>query len=296
MNLHTINTGYFKLDGGAAFGTVPKSIWHKTNPADENNLCSWALRCLLIEEGNKLILIDTGIGDKQHEKFFRRLHVHGHFPMEVLLKEHGFTTSDVTDVFLTHLHFDHCGGSILHNTTTRIPEPSFQNAHYWVDETHWNWAVNPNLKEKESFLQENFLPIRESGQLKFFGPDDALSPSISVRPTYGHTECMMLPFIQYRGKTVVFVADLIASLGHIAVPYIMSYDIRPLTTLSEKEQFLNEAADNEYILFFEHDPANECCTVHHTEKGVRVKDIFTLKEFFENDTVLVKSEPANHFL
>jgi glyoxylase-like metal-dependent hydrolase (beta-lactamase superfamily II) len=291
MNLHAINTGYFKLDGGAVFGIVPKSIWNKTNPADENNLCSWALRCLLIEEGDKLILIDTGIGDKQHEKFFRRLCVHENAPIEKLLQQRGFTSLDVTDVFLSHLHFDHCGGSIRYNEVTEIAEPTFLNANYWVNETHWKWAVNPNLKERESFLQENILPIQESGQLKFLSTGHDLLPSINVRHTYGHTECMMLPFIQFKGKTVVFVADLIASAGHIALPYIMSYDIRPLTTLSEKEHFLNEAADKEYILFFEHDYKNECCTVQHTEKGVRIKDTFTLNEFFSNDYGMVQSEP-----
>ena len=276
MKLYTINTGYFKLDGGAMFGVVPKTIWNKINPADENNLCSWALRCLLIEDGNRLILVDNGNGDKQDAKFFSHYHLHGDDTIDKSLAKYGFSRNDITDVFLTHLHFDHCGGTIVREGDKLVP--GFRNARVWSNAEHWEWAVNPNEREKASFLKENILPIKENGQLEFIGPGKDFNENISVRLVHGHTRAMMLPQIKYKGKTVVFMADLLPSHGHIPLPYIMGYDMFPLTTLNEKKSFLKDAVENDYILFFEHDPQYECCTVQQTEKGVRPKDFFKLEE------------------
>jgi glyoxylase-like metal-dependent hydrolase (beta-lactamase superfamily II) len=280
MKLYTINTGYFKLDGGAMFGVVPKSIWNKINPADENNMCSWALRCLLIEDGNRLILVDNGMGDKQDAKFFSYYHLHGDDTLDKSLAKYGFQRDDITDVFLTHLHFDHCGGSIIRDGDKLVP--AFKNATYWSNEAHWQWALNPNDREKASFLKENITPIKESGQLKFIhaaeGPQAKFSEDISIRFVNGHTEAMMLPQIKYNGKIIVFMADLLPSQGHIPIPYIMAYDMQPLITLNEKKTFLNEALENDYILFFEHDPKYECCTLHQTERGIRPKNFFKIDE------------------
>jgi glyoxylase-like metal-dependent hydrolase (beta-lactamase superfamily II) len=291
MKLYTINTGYFKLDGGAMFGVVPKSIWNKINPADDKNLCSWALRCLLIEDGNRLILVDNGNGDKQDAKFFSHYYLHGDDTLDKSLAKYGFHKDDITDVFLTHLHFDHCGGSIIREGDQLIP--AFKNATYWSNKDHWDWAVHPNDREKASFLKENILPIQESGQLKFVNkPNDGnpvhdsnfrlpasnFSPNISIRFASGHTEAMMLPQIKYQDKTIVFMADLLPSAGHIPIPYVMAYDMFPLTTLHEKKSFLKEAADNNYILFFEHDPEIECCDLEMTEKGIRPGKFFKLEE------------------
>lgn len=294
MNLYTINTGFFKLDGGAMFGVVPKSMWNKLNPADENNMCSWALRCLLIEDEGKLILIDNGMGDKQDAKFFGHYYLHGNDTLDKSLAQHGFTRDDITDVFLTHLHFDHCGGSIA-----RVGEklvPTFKNATYWSNEHHWKWATAPNAREKASFLKENILPIQESGQLKFLNVsrespvpspgvssslpthDSGLTSNLAFYTVSGHTDAMMLPKIKYKGKTIVFMADLLPSAAHIPLPYVMAYDMFPLTTLNEKKLFLTEAQQKDYILFFEHDPAIECCSLQMTEKGVRMKDHFKLSE------------------
>jgi glyoxylase-like metal-dependent hydrolase (beta-lactamase superfamily II) len=280
MNLHVINTGNFKLDGGAMFGVVPKTLWNKTNPADANNLCNWAMRCLLIEDGNRLILIDNGIGDKQDAKFFSHYFLNGNDTLEQSLKSAGFSVDDVTDMFLTHLHFDHCGGSIKANKEKTGYETVFKNATYWSNSEHWEWATKPNNREKASFLKENILPIQESGQLKFItGENDtSLGPAISVAYMRGHTDAMMIPHIRYKEQTIVFMADLLPSAGHIPLPYVMGYDTRPLLTLTEKEKFLNRAADEKFILFLEHDSVNECCTVEQTEKGVRLKDIHRLKE------------------
>lgn len=280
MKLYTINTGFFKLDGGAMFGVVPKSIWNKTNPADGNNMCSWALRCLLIEDGERLILIDNGMGNKQDAKFFGHFYLHGDDTLEKSLTNIGFSTNDVTDMFLTHLHFDHCGGSIKHNADKTGFETVFKNANYWSNKEHWDWATKPNAREKASFLKENILPIEESGQLKFIEKEGELFPNFSVLYTRGHTDAMMIPHISYKGKTIVFMADLLPSVGHIPLPYLMAYDTRPLLTLKEKELFMEEAASKEYILFMQHDSVNECCTVQHTERGVRLKETFTLKEYF----------------
>ena len=282
MKLHVINTGNFKLDGGAMFGVVPKSIWYKTNPSDENNMCNWAMRCLLIEDNNRLILIDNGMGSKQDAKFFGHYYLNGNDSLEHSLKKAGFGVDDITDMFLTHLHFDHCGGSIKYNADRTKLETVFKNATYWSNSEHWEWAVKPNAREKASFIKENILPIQESGQLKFIDGESStqIGQNIMLKYMRGHTDAMMLPHINYKGKTIVFMADLLPSTGHIPLPYVMGYDTRPLLTIAEKEVFMNSAADNEYILFFEHDSVNECCTVKHTEKGVRLKDTFKLKEFF----------------
>jgi len=277
MNLHTIETGLFKLDGGAMFGVVPKSIWQKSNPADANNMCTWAMRCLLIEDGDRLILIDNGIGDKQDEKFLSHYYLHGDDTLDKSLAAKGFSRDDITDVFLTHLHFDHCGGSIV-RTGDKL-KPAFKNAFYWSNKQHWDWAVNPNEREKASFLKDNILPIEESGQLRFIDNKDGgvFHPGITIRFAHGHTDAMMLPQIQYKEKTIVYMADLLPSTGHIPLPYVMSYDMFPLQTLKEKKSFLQEAAEHQYILFLEHDPVNECCTVHETEKGIRLDETFSLE-------------------
>ncbi|MEO6489631.1 MAG: MBL fold metallo-hydrolase [Ferruginibacter sp.] len=277
MNLFTINTGYFKLDGGAMFGVVPKSIWNKLNPADENNMCSWALRCLLIEDGKRLILIDNGMGNKQDDKFFGHYYLHGNDTLDNSLAVHGFSRADITDVFLTHLHFDHCGGSIERSGDKLVP--AFKNAVYWSNERHWKWATEPNDREKASFLKENILPIRESGQLKFIESSAADFPAqLAVRQVFGHTDAMMLPQINHNGRTIIYMADLLPSAAHIPLPYVMAYDMFPLTTLNEKRSFLMEAVENDYVLFFEHDPIMECCTLQMTEKGTRMKDSFKLSE------------------
>jgi glyoxylase-like metal-dependent hydrolase (beta-lactamase superfamily II) len=276
MKLHVIQTGFFKLDGGAMFGVVPKSIWQKTNPADENNLCSWAMRCLLLEDGNRLILMDNGMGDKQDAKFFSYYYLHGDYSLVKSLHEAGFRESDVTDMFLTHLHFDHCGGGLRREAGKT--ELTFTNAKYWSNADHWKWATQPNAREKASFLNENIVPMQESGHLHHVNP---LIPSpfpFDIFYASGHTDKMMIPRIPYKGRTVCFVADLLPSVGHIPLPYVMGYDTRPLLTLEEKERFLNEAADKNYVLFLEHDPVHECCTVQRTERGVRLREVFKLEE------------------
>lgn len=278
MNLHIINTGMFKLDGGAMFGVVPKSLWQRTNPADENNMCTWAMRCLLIEDGDQCILIDNGIGNKQSDKFFSHFYLHGDYSLKVSLKEAGFSTDDVTDMFLTHLHFDHCGGGVNVTEDDKY-ELTFRNAKYWSNKDHWQWATVPNAREKASFLKENIMPMMESGHLNYV-PLDGSSPftQFDIFTVDGHTDKQMIPKIKYKDQTIVFAADLLPSTGHIPLPYVMGYDTRPLLTLDEKATFLNEAADNNYIIFLEHDPVNECCTVKHTEKGVRLDQTFKLSE------------------
>ena len=272
MKLYTLETGLFKLDGGAMFGVVPKQLWQRTNPADENNLCSWATRLLLIEDGNRLILVDTGMGDKQDESFFRHYHRQDTRSLDQALAVHGFHRDEVTDVFLTHLHFDHVGGAVERQGD--ILRPAFKNAIYWSNEQHWDWAIKPNPREKASFLTENILPIQESGQLQFIQATDGIqfSDSIKVRFVHGHTEAMMLPQINYLGQTILYMADLLPSVGHIPLPYVMGYDIRPLDTMNERQQFWREAVDHKYILMLEHDPIHAFCTLKDTEKGIRLSE------------------------
>lgn len=276
MKLHVINTGFFKLDGGAMFGVVPKSIWQRTNPPDENNLCTWAMRCLLIEDSGKLILIDNGIGTKQDEKFFSYYHLHGGDGISGALNSSGFSENDITDMFLTHLHFDHCGGGV--RVVDGKTELTFRDAAYWSNADHWNWATKPNPREKASFLKENILPMQESGHLSFIEINTSPFKQFDIFFASGHTDKMMIPRIKYKDRIICFMADLLPSVGHIPLAYVMGYDTRPLLTLEEKEVFLNDAADNRHILFFQHDPINECCTVKRTDKGVRLDRTFPLSE------------------
>ena len=285
MNLFPINSGNFKLDGGAMFGVVPKSLWQKTNPADSNNMIDIAARCLLIEDGNRLILIDTGMGNKQSDKFFGYYHLWGNDTIDKSLKKVDFHRDDITDVFMTHLHFDHCGGSIEWNKDRTGYEPAFKNAAFWSNEDHWKWATEANKRERASFLKENILPMQESDRLKFTAiPDKSLLENselgFDIFFANGHTDKQMIPLINYKDKTIAFMADLLPTAGHIPLAFVMGYDTRPLLTLDEKEIFLNTAADNNYYLFLEHDAHNEIITVQHTEKGVRVKDTYKSKEIF----------------
>jgi len=277
MKLYSIDAGLFKLDGGAMFGVVPKSIWQRSNPPDENNLCDWAARLLLIESEDRLILIDTGLGDKQDEKFFKHYHPHGPTLARSLANQ-GFHPDDITDVILTHLHFDHVGGAIKRENNQLVP--TFKNATYWSNKKHWDWAIYPNDREKASFLKENILPIQESGQLKYIEEGEVVpfTENIAIRYAYGHTAAMMLPQINYKGKTLLYMADLLPSVGHIPMPYVMAYDMFPLQTLKEKSQYLKEALANNYILFLEHDPVNECCTLQQTDRGIRLDQVFNLSE------------------
>ncbi len=283
MKLYPIEAGNFKLDGGAMFGVVPKTIWNKTNPADENNLIDIAARCLLIEKENRLILIDTGMGNKQSDKFFGYYSLWGSHSLDKSLAKYGFHRDDVTDVFMTHLHFDHCGGCVNWNKEKSGYEVAFKNAKYWTNEGHWNWATNPNPREKASFLSENILPIQESGQLNFIYKtafDYEFSPELGFNILFvdGHTEKMMLPQFHYKGKTILFCADLIPTAGHLPLPYVMGYDTRPLLTLPEKAEILKLAAENNYYLFLEHDAHNEIITVEKTEKGIRLKEVFKCED------------------
>ncbi len=284
MKLYSIHTGNFKLDGGAMFGVVPKVIWNKLCPSDSQNHINMAMRSLLIEDGNRLILIDTGIGNKQDAKFFGHYDLYGDDSLDRSLAKHGFHRDDITDVILTHLHFDHCGGAILREGDLLVP--AFKNAVYWSNETHWNWAVKPNAREKASFLKENIQPIQESGQLKFIANQHvgsiaqttSFAEGIDIHFAEGHTASMMLPGIKYKGKKIIFTADLIPIMAHIPLPYIMAYDMFPLTTLQEKQAFLEEAVKDDAILFFEHDAETECCSLEKTEKGIRYKDRLTLAD------------------
>ncbi|MBK7690162.1 MAG: MBL fold metallo-hydrolase [Bacteroidetes bacterium] len=279
MKLHTINTGLFKLDGGAMHGVVPKSMWQKVNPADENNMCSWAMRCMLIEEHDKLILVDTGMGNKQSEKFFSHFQPHGEDTLLRSLKQLGFHSDDITDVFLTHLHFDHCGGAVKKEGENLLP--TFKNATYWSHEKHWQSATNPNAREKASFLKENMLPLQESGQLQFVSgaQEIALSENIEIITVNGHTESMMLPLVHCNGRSILFCADLIPSMAHISLPWVMAYDMKPLNTLQEKESILERAVTENWALFFEHDLHNEMCTLLKTDRGIRNDRICKLRDF-----------------
>ncbi|RKE98778.1 MBL fold metallo-hydrolase [Ichthyenterobacterium magnum] len=285
MNLYPINAGNFKLDGGAMFGVVPKSLWTRTNPADANNMIDIAARCLLIEDGNRLILIDTGMGNKQSDKFFGYYHLWGNDTIDKSLAIYGFHRDDITDVFMTHLHFDHCGGSVQWNKDKTGYEPAFKNAHFWSNTNHWQWATQPNNREKASFLKENILPMEASGQLKFTSlPQETILKNsqlgFDIFFANGHTEKQMIPMLNYNGKTICFMADLLPTAGHLPIPFVMGYDTRPLLTLDEKATFLNLAADNNYFLFLEHDAHNEIITVKHTEKGVRLNEVFSTQDIF----------------
>ena len=277
MELHVIETGNLKLDGGAMFGVVPKTIWQKVYPADENNLCNWSMRCLLVLDGDRKILIDNGIGDKQDEKFLKHYHLNGEATLENSLANLGLSTDDITDMVLTHLHFDHCGGSIV-NVGEDQYEPAFKNANYWVSVPQWEWATHPNRREKASFLKENIFPIQDSGQLKLVDNEGELFPGFRVKFYSGHTDGQMIPFIKYKGKTIVFTSDLLPSTAHVPLPYVMAFDTQPLLTLKEKEEFFREVIENDYVIFLEHDLYNECCTLENTEKGVRVKETFNLSK------------------
>jgi len=279
MEIDLINTGYFKLDGGAMFGVVPKRLWSKTNPADDNNLCSWAMRSLLIKDGNRVILVDNGMGTKQSDKFFGFYDLHGSDSLQGSLRQYGLVESDITDMFLTHLHFDHCGGGIKRQGEHLVS--TFENATYWSNQDHWQWATEPNPREKASFLTENILPMQESGHLNFVpATQETVQTDLPFEIIYvdGHTDKMMLPKVRYKNKTIVFMADLLPSVGHIPLPYVMAYDTRPLLTMEEKEKFLQSAADKQYVLAFQHDPVNECCTVKHTDRGVRLDEVFRFEE------------------
>ena len=281
MKIHALDTGLFKLDGGAMFGVVPKAMWQKLNPPDANNMCTWAMRCLLIEDGGRLVLVDNGIGEKQDEKFRGHFYLHGDDSLEKSLRQLGFTSSDITDVFLTHLHFDHCGGSVVRRPDGML-QTAFANATYWSNAAHWDWATHPNAREKASFLRENILPIQESGQLQFIDPaagvPAALPQFSELLFADGHTEKMMVPVIQYEGRTLAYMADLLPSTGHLPLPYVMSYDVRPLVTLSEKEAVLRRAAEENWVLILEHDAQHEACTVQLTDKGVRLDETLRVSE------------------
>ncbi len=286
MKLHPIEAGNFKLDGGAMFGVVPKTIWNKTNPADENNLIDIAARCLLIEDRNRLTLIDTGMGNKQSDKFFGYYSLWGDHSLDKSLKNAGFHRDDITDVFMTHLHFDHCGGSVNWNKDKTGYEVAFKNAKFWTNDNHWEWATKPNAREKASFLHENIIPMQESGQLNFIDRPDSgfgFSSELGFDIFYadGHTEKQMLPHINYNGKTIVFCADMLPTAGHIPIPYVTGYDTRPLLSMDEKQIFLNNAADNNYYLWLEHDAHNQIITVQHTEKGIRLKEVFKCEDILK---------------
>lgn len=277
MEIYPILTGNLKLDGGAMFGVVPKVIWNKLYPADENNLCNWAMRCMLIVDGDRKILIDSGVGDKQDEKFFSHYYLNGDDTLEKSLAQLGYTTDDITDNILTHLHFDHVGGSVRYNKNRELV-PTFKNATYWVSQAQWNWATNPNRREKASFLSENIIPMMEKGKLELIKEEGEILPNIIARIYNGHTDGQIIPHIKYKGKTIAFMGDLLPSTAHIPMPYVMSYDTRPLLTLEDKKKFFAEAVEHDYVLFFEHDLYNECCNLQNTEKGTRLKNTFTLAD------------------
>lgn len=277
MNIHIINTGFFKLDGGAMFGVVPKPLWSKQNPADERNRCSWAMRCLLVEDGNRLILVDTGMGDKQDAKFFGHYDPHGEDTLVGSIHKAGFKPEDITDVLLTHLHFDHVGGAVVNGANG--PVVAFPNATYWSDTDHWQWAMQPNAREKASFLKENLVPIYESGQLRYVEKDASPFPAMDFIRVNGHTEQMMLPVIRYKDQTIIYAADLLPSSAHIPMPWVMAYDVRPLLTMEEKEQVLQRAVDEKCILLFEHDPVYEAAVVENTERGIRIRERGALSDF-----------------
>ena len=281
MKIYPIETGNLKLDGGAMFGVVPKTLWQKLYPCDENNLCNWAMRCLLVVDEDRKILVDNGIGDKQDEKFLKHYYLNGDDSLEKSLAKHGFTPDDITDMILTHLHFDHCGGSIKYADNKKDFELAFKNANYWVSKKQYNWAVEPNHRESASYFKENILPIEESGHLKLIEEEGEILPNISVKIFDGHTDGQLIPYINCHGKTLAFMADLLPAAAHIPLPWIPAYDTRPLLTLKDKEKFYKDVLKNDITLFFEHDLYNECCTLQKTDKGVRMKETFSLNDFIE---------------
>lgn len=283
MKLTPIHTGNFKLDGGAMFGVVPKVLWQKRYPSDENNLCNFAMRCLLVENEDRKILIDTGMGDKQEDKFLNHFHLNGPHSLKKSLEQAGVSPSEITDVLHTHLHFDHCGGSVKWNDHKTDFELTFPNATYWVSAEQWEWAINPNLREKPSFLKENLLPMQKNGHLKLIKNEGFQFPGIEIKFFHGHTRGQIIPHIHYQDKTIVFGADLLPTAAHVPLPYIMSYDINPLKTLSEKQTFYKEAVKNNFVLFLEHDLSNECCTIKQGPKGYEVDRIFSLDDVFSED-------------
>jgi glyoxylase-like metal-dependent hydrolase (beta-lactamase superfamily II) len=280
MEIYAIETGNLKLDGGAMFGVVPKVMWQKLYPADENNLCNWAMRCMLIVDDERKILIDTGIGNKQDEKFLKHYYLNGDDTLEKSLHKHGYSTDDITDVILTHLHFDHVGGAVKYNEKHELV-PTFANATYHSSKQQWEWATNPNRREKASFLKENILPLQEQGVLNLFDKEHELFPNVFVKLFNGHTDGQVIPVVNVNGQYFAYTADLFPSVAHLPLPYIMSYDTRPLVTLEDRKRFFKEAMEKNYILFFEHDLYNECCTLQETEKGIRAKETFSLNEFFK---------------
>jgi len=279
MELHKIDCGIFKLDGGAMFGVVPKVIWNEKYPADENNLCNWSLRALLVISGKRKVLIDSGCGDKQDNKFFRHYYLDLTRNLKSSLKELGVHPDEITDHVLTHLHFDHGGGSVEYNDAKTELKLTFPNATHWIGKAQWELANNPNAREKASFLKENFVPIKELGKLNLIDKTTEIFPGFEVRIFNGHTDGQIIPFINYNNKTLVYMGDLLPSTAHVPMPYVMSYDARPMITMDEKKSFFREAVDNAYTLFFEHDYYNECCNLQDTMKGVRVKETFPLKKF-----------------
>ena len=279
MQLFPIETGNLKLDGGAMFGVVPKVLWNKVYPADENNLCNWSMRCLLVVDGDRKILIDNGIGEKQEAKWLKHYYLNGDDTLEKSLTKAGFSPEEITDVVLTHMHFDHCGGSVKWNDDNSGFELAFPNATYWTSKQQYDWATKPNRREKASFLKENIYPIEESGRLNLIEKEGEFIPNITFKLYNGHTEGQLIPHINVNGRTVVFMADLMPSSAHIPMPWIMAYDTRPLLTLKDRERFYTEAIENDYVLFFEHDIYNEACTLHNTEKGVKVEKAGKLLEF-----------------
>ena len=279
MKLYTINAGNLKLDGGAMFGVVPKVMWQKLYPADENNLCNWSMRCLLVDYGDRKVLIDTGMGDKQNEKFFSHYYPNGGETLENSLQKQGFSCDDITDVVLTHLHFDHVGGAVKYDEKGELAL-TFKNAKYWVSKKQWDWAENANRREKASFLKENIFPIKELGALELIEEEKEIFPGFVAKMFDGHTDGQIIPHIEYKGKTICYMGDLLPATAHIPMPYVMAYDTRPLLTLEDKKRFFDDAIKGDYILYFEHDLYNECCNLQETEKGVRAKDTFTLDEYF----------------
>lgn len=279
MKLYPIETGNLKLDGGAMFGVVPKVLWNKVYPADENNLCNWSMRCLLLVDGDRKILIDNGIGEKQDANWLKHYYLNGDDTLDKSLSKAGFAAEDITDVILTHMHFDHCGGSVKWNDDQSGYELAFPNATYWTSQQQFDWATKPNRREKASFLKENILPIQESGKLKLIQEEGEHIPNVDFKLYDGHTNGQLIPHIKVNGKTVVFMADLMPAAAHVPMPWIMAYDTRPLQTLKDRERFYKDAIENDYILFFEHDIYNEACTLYETEKGVRVKETGDLAKF-----------------